>query len=445
MNAVLLCCLTVLGSYLIGAIPFGYLIGRWRGVDIFQHGSGNIGATNVGRVLGRRFGILVFVLDFAKGAVPALVGLKLRGVAGSQEQGSVLVEGLGVWAGLAALVGHLFSIYLRFKGGKGVATAAGVVVVLVPLAAAGALVTWLAVVCGTRYISLASLLAAVALCGFQLALPPDPFRGGELIMTLLCFVAAGLVVLRHRANITRLLNGNENRLPESTTMLQLSKIVHVLALGLWFGSVAFFVFVVGVSLFNTFETVGAGEDRPAWLPRVTAFQKKDAAIDGPREQGSRVAGAAVAPMFGWFFLIQGVCGLLATSTSLGWSRSYPGDKVHQRRTTLLLLALATVLIGWPLEQKVADLRAPRNQATDAYLQSGSADADAALAAMKSARGEFARWHLASLGLTFVTLLLVTAAMALAARLPEKAAEPSRNGQNAGNKGQPSNTSTVSRS
>ena len=98
--------------------------------------------------------------------------------------------------------------------------------------------------------------------------------------------------------------------------------VHVLALGLWFGSVAFFVFVVGVTLFKTFETIGASEERPEWLPRVAAFEKKDEAIDGPKEQGARVAGAAVAPMFGWFFLIQGVCGLLATSTSLGWSRSH---------------------------------------------------------------------------------------------------------------------------
>jgi glycerol-3-phosphate acyltransferase PlsY len=434
MNAFVLPCLTVLVSYLIGGIPFGYLIGRWRGVDIFQHGSGNIGATNVGRVLGRRFGILVFLLDFAKGAVPALVGLKIRDLFGPEAEGSLAVEGLGVWAGMAALLGHLFSIYLHFKGGKGVATAAGVVVVLVPLAALGALITWLAVVCGTRYISLASLMAAVALCGFQLTLPDYPFGGSELIVTLFCFTAAGLAFLRHRANITRLLHGNENRLPESTTMLQLTKTVHVLALGLWFGSVVFFVFVVGITLFNTFEAIGANEARPAWLPHSTAFQKKDAAIDGPKEQGARVAGAAVAPMFGWFFLIQGVCGLLATSTSLGWSRSHP-EKVHQRRTTLLLLALATVLIGWPLEQKVSDLRKPRNLATDAYLQSDAANAEAARADMKTARGDFALWHLASLGLTFITLLLVTPAMALAARLPEPGPQPSRNGQGAAKESQ----------
>jgi acyl-phosphate glycerol 3-phosphate acyltransferase len=448
MNVVLLPCLTILASYLIGAIPFGYLIGRWRGIDIFQHGSGNIGATNVGRVLGKRFGILVFMLDFAKGAVPALAASKLRGLFGPDAAGSLIIEGLGVWAGLAALLGHLFSIYLRFKGGKGVATAAGVVVVLVPVAALGGLVVWLAVVCGTRYISLASLMAAVALCGFQLTLPAYPFQGGELIITLFCFTAAGLVFLRHRANLTRLLHGNENRLPESSAMLQLTKTVHVLALGLWFGSVAFFVFVVGLTLFNTFETIGVSEVRPAWLPRVAEYEKKDAAIDGPREQGVRVAGAAVAPMFGWFFLIQGVCGLLATTTSLGWSRSHP-EKVHQRRTTLLLVALATVLIGWPLEQKVADLRTPRNETTDAYLKSDAAAASDTLAQMKAARGAFALWHLGSLGLTFITLVLITAAMALAARLPEPAPQPGRNGDGTGNRQRslspPEPTATTERS
>jgi acyl-phosphate glycerol 3-phosphate acyltransferase len=423
---------TVLASYLTGAVPFGYLVGRWRGINIFQHGSGNIGATNVGRVLGRRFGILVFLLDFAKGAVPALIGSRLRDVLGSEASGSVMVEGLGVWAGLAALLGHLFSIYLRFQGGKGVATAAGVLVVLVPAAALGALVTWVAVVCGSRYISLASLMAAMALCGFQLALSAFPLSSDALIMTVFCFSAALLVVLRHRANITRLWHGNENRLPESTTMLQLTKTIHVLALGLWFGSVTFFVFVVGQSLFSTFETITTKEERPAWLPRAAAFKKKDAAIDGPREQGSRIAGAAVAPMFGWFFLIQGVCGLLATTTSLGWSRSHP-EKVHQRRSKLLLLALATVLIGWPLEQKVSELRTPRNRTTDAYLQSDTPNAQAALAEMKAARGEFGLWHGASLGLTFVTLLLVTAALALAARLPERTPGLSVNGESAGAK------------
>src|SRR6266849_10612035 len=126
---------TILISYLIGAIPFGYLIARWRGVDILKVGSGNIGATNVGRVLGSRFGILVFVLDFAKGAVPVgaaiIVRNSLKVTQGSGDLGS-LVSALPVLAGLSAFVGHLFPVFLRFHGGKGVATGAGVVAVLLP-------------------------------------------------------------------------------------------------------------------------------------------------------------------------------------------------------------------------------------------------------------------------------------------------------------------------
>src|SRR6516164_5666758 len=110
MDPLLTALCTVVGSYLLGGIPFGYLVGRWRGIDIFQHGSGNIGATNVGRVLGRRFGILVFLLDFAKGAVPAGFALWLRQYSSSPERLPALIEGLPLWAGLASFLGHLFPI-----------------------------------------------------------------------------------------------------------------------------------------------------------------------------------------------------------------------------------------------------------------------------------------------------------------------------------------------
>src|ERR1043166_7823437 len=101
--------LSVLGAYLLGAVPFGYLVARLRGVDIFKAGSGNIGATNVGRVLGRKFGLFVFVLDFLKGAVPVAVVRSLLPE----------VPWAAVAAGLAAFVGHMFPVYLRFRGGKG--------------------------------------------------------------------------------------------------------------------------------------------------------------------------------------------------------------------------------------------------------------------------------------------------------------------------------------
>src|SRR6266852_4551303 len=131
LDAVPLLTLTSLAAYFIGAIPFGYLIARSRGVDIFRQGSGNIGATNVGRVLGPAFGIVVFVLDFAKGAVPVAVA---AWTAGRLDSG-LPRDSLEVTAGLAAFLGHLFPVYLRFRGGKGVATGAGVMMVLVPIPA----------------------------------------------------------------------------------------------------------------------------------------------------------------------------------------------------------------------------------------------------------------------------------------------------------------------
>src|SRR5215472_13647210 len=118
---VILSALTLLAAYFIGAIPFGYLVARVRGVDILRQGSGNIGATNVGRVLGRRMGILVFCLDFAKGALPVVAALRFAAAVGEPPQI------LGVAAGMAAFLGHLFPVYLRFRGGKGVATGAGAV------------------------------------------------------------------------------------------------------------------------------------------------------------------------------------------------------------------------------------------------------------------------------------------------------------------------------
>src|SRR5690242_13444664 len=121
--AVLSLGLTLLLSYLVGAIPFGYLVARGRGVDILKQGSGNIGATTVGRVLGRPFGILVFLLDFAKGAVPAF----LARIWASAHELELPSDSLPVAAAVAAFLGHLYPVYLRFRGGKGVATAAGAV------------------------------------------------------------------------------------------------------------------------------------------------------------------------------------------------------------------------------------------------------------------------------------------------------------------------------
>src|SRR5215204_1817323 len=165
----LIAVLALLAAYLIGAIPFGWLIARSRGVDIFHAGSGNIGATNVGRVLGRRFGLLVFALDFAKGAVPvALTGL----LPAEAQRALGSPDALRVGVALCTFLGHLFPVYLGFRGGKGAATGAGTVFVLVPGPAAFAILTFAAVVGSTRVISLGSITAAGALCAARVLSVP---------------------------------------------------------------------------------------------------------------------------------------------------------------------------------------------------------------------------------------------------------------------------------
>jgi acyl-phosphate glycerol 3-phosphate acyltransferase len=389
----ILAALIILSAYLIGSVPFGYLIARVRGVDIFRVGSGNIGATNVARALGARFGILVFVLDFGKGAVPTWAAGRLSPLLSAEWQSSWGREGLMMAAGLAAFLGHLFPVYLRFRGGKGVATGAGVVAVLLPGPALGALIIWIGLVAATHTVSLASLGAAAGLCAIHIAETPQPWAGPGRILTVFCLVAMGLVFLRHRANIGRLLHGNENRLKDSPAMLQVSKTLHVLALGLWFGSVIFFTFAA-LTIFHTFrDLAGSDQYRPAWLSASVLTE----------DHGTQLAGIAVGPIFDWYFPLQGVCGFLAAATALGWSRLEPGRKVHQIRSIILILALVTVLVGWPVARYVGQLRLERYAPDPAVVQ--------------AAQAAFGTWHGISLGLNLATLVLVTVAMALAAQLP----------------------------
>jgi glycerol-3-phosphate acyltransferase PlsY len=198
---------TILGSYLLGAIPFGYVIARARGVDLLSQGSKNIGATNVGRVMGLWWGVLVFALDFAKGAVPVLVA----GMIASDPVG--LPDLTRTLAGVAAFLGHLFPIYLGFQGGKGVATGAGVAVVLVPVSFLIAFAFWAIVLLTTRYMSLASLTAAALIILLRLGWTPEPFGPRHhVVVTTFVVVAALAVIVRHAGNIRRLIAGTENRL-----------------------------------------------------------------------------------------------------------------------------------------------------------------------------------------------------------------------------------------
>lgn len=409
--------LTTLLSYLAGAIPFGYLIARWRGVDILKQGSGNIGATNVGRVLGRPFGILVFLLDFAKGAVPALLA---KGWAATHEL-ELPPDSLPVAAAVAAFLGHLYPIYLRFRGGKGVATATGAVSVLLPGPTLAALLIWLAVVLASHYVSLASLAAAATLCVVRLAFTPQPWNADQRILTLFCLIAVALIFVRHRANIGRLLHGNENRLKETPAMLHFSKILHVLSLGLWFGTVIFFSFVVGLNLFATFESVAAAPpaEREVWFPMWNAYDgpSPDPVFPEPlrKEQGTRAAGVALGPLFHWYFGIQTVCAVLAAATVLAWRRMDVG-RIHTARAGVLLAALITVALGWWLLRVVEDLREPRNRTFDAMVLHWPPRDEDVRAAVE-ARQAFVRWHLVSLGVNMATVVLVTIAMAQAAYLP----------------------------
>ncbi len=187
--------LIVLGGYLLGSAPFGYWVVRvFRGEDIRTRGSGNIGATNVWRVYGRRLGIPVILLDVAKGFVPAFVGLKVSG------------ELAGTLAGGAAMAGHWRPLYLRLaKGGKTVATAGGVAFALAPIAAGCCVGTWLAIFLLGRYSSVASIVSALLLPVYIWAF------GGDWPVITFGALAAVAVALLHKANMRRLLDGTENR------------------------------------------------------------------------------------------------------------------------------------------------------------------------------------------------------------------------------------------
>lgn len=193
--------LPLLMAYAVGSIPVGYLVPKLAsGIDIRRVGSGNPGFTNVYRAAGAGAGTVVLAADIGKGIVAVLLARSF----GAGETGSVL-------AGLAAIVGHVTSPFLGFRGGKGVATAAGVFVTLLPLETAICLLLFGAVVAATRYVSLGSVTAAVALPALTGVFPllrGTPFRTAHFLMAA---AVAVMIVVRHRANLGRLMAGNENR------------------------------------------------------------------------------------------------------------------------------------------------------------------------------------------------------------------------------------------
>jgi glycerol-3-phosphate acyltransferase PlsY len=204
--------LAVLLAYAIGGVPFGWLAARvLKGVDLRRVGSGNIGATNASRLWSRGWSILafvgVFLLDCFKGFCAANWSANLGEFLGANSS----PETIGVLCGAGAVLGHVFTPYLDFKGGKGVATALGVVTALAPLSSLYALGAWGLLVGITRYMSLGSIGAMISLpVTYLLNYGPETFRGHLGVFVFLTLVA-GVVVWRHRANIRRLLQGRERR------------------------------------------------------------------------------------------------------------------------------------------------------------------------------------------------------------------------------------------
>ena len=203
---ILIWILTGVIAYLIGSIPFGFLIAKSRGVDVRTVGSKNIGATNVFRSVGKGAGVATFALDMGKGLFATLLLplLLLRALGGGDVAGLL---SLRVFAGVCVVIGHNWTCFLGFKGGKGIATSLGFLLGIIPLAALLALLVWVAVLLLSRYVLLASVSAAAALGGLVWWLHPSP-----LWFPIVISLIALLAIIKHHANIRRLLNGTENRI-----------------------------------------------------------------------------------------------------------------------------------------------------------------------------------------------------------------------------------------
>ncbi len=195
-------------SYLIGGIPFGYLIAVIKGVDIRTQGSGNIGATNVGRVLGKKYGLIIFILDMLKGF--AVVLLVPAAVSSAVNISTTTGNLLAVLCGFCAVLGHAFPVYLKFKGGKAVATSFGVFIWLVPISIAIAFGVWLLTVIVTRYVSLGSMIGSLSLVGVIVIVVDSPF-GDNIYLTVMSVAVAILIIARHTSNIQRIIAGTEKK------------------------------------------------------------------------------------------------------------------------------------------------------------------------------------------------------------------------------------------
>lgn len=193
-------------GYLLGSCPNGLLISKWKGIDIRRRGSGNIGATNVLRVLGKQWGYLVFILDALKGFLAVRIAFQFVAATPAIAH----PELPAIFAAFTCILGHTFPVWLGFKGGKGVATSAGALLGLMPLAVVSVFLVWTLTFQVTRYVSIASIVAAASLPFFVALYLRCGVLHGENLLPF-SIVIALLVIWRHRGNIERLMHGKEQR------------------------------------------------------------------------------------------------------------------------------------------------------------------------------------------------------------------------------------------
>lgn len=200
---------TLLLAYLIGSIPTGYIIGKIRGVDITKVGSGNIGMANVFRTLGPQYGIIVLIIDTLKGFIPTFISIKLQ-----------FPIFFVLFTGITAILGHIFTVFLNFKGGKGVATSLGVILAISPIIAISSLLVWLITVITIRYSSLGSIFASISalliVILYQINLININLLNVEIpdktYLTIFTSVLCLFIIYKHRDNIKRIVEGKENKL-----------------------------------------------------------------------------------------------------------------------------------------------------------------------------------------------------------------------------------------
>jgi glycerol-3-phosphate acyltransferase PlsY len=193
-------------AYLVGAIPWAFIIGKFNGIDIREHGSGNVGATNIRRTLGKKLGIICFLLDFFKGFIPVFVIIILC----KYDVLSISIDYAFIISALAVITGHIWPVFLGFKGGKGVSTMAGVLLAVAPLSLLIGLIVWIFFFYSYRFVSLASICAAITLPITAYLISKYKIYNLTTTMLTVLLCMALLVIVKHKTNIVRLIKGTEN-------------------------------------------------------------------------------------------------------------------------------------------------------------------------------------------------------------------------------------------